>query len=573
MTAETSADPLTTRLSRGEPILGERLLPVAGGPVPIRGAVRGILALREDGGTVLVVTIPTATSRAAIDAADHLDRLAEVGEQGLAGLTGRGIEEIRHAYETAFDRDPPEMNRGQKLVMLVERDPSVDAWDTIETELGDRLLGIYRIAEDAAMPVRDPKRTGLAGVVRMPWLVWLGIVGFFVGAALAFYGLTQGDGTEGGPQPPSLAPASASLGVVATGTPVGATLSRWIGQQKLVRMSTGHLIFVYPEPDHLTLVRDQRDLGRAWRSPQSIEGIETESVSVAIDDRDRLHVVYSNDDGATYLRLVERDSRWTVDAELLLDATGSGSVVDLAWDPENDVGHVLWTRREAGEEQPVWGVVDDASTPSLVLSEPLADAGEATALATVASGVNGRVVLGYRKPASPDGWFTRDVLADGDGFSLTEEEVLRDSDDVIGAVALEVDVEGIAHLVLRNDVTFDLTYHRGRPGAGWTNGALVIDGSKTDHVEHPSLSLDDRSGLIYLFVQTNAFLEDTTEVRLVVRDPATGWSGPFPIADRSQIPGGAVYPTTMGVIQGQPLVAWTTLGSGPSINLARVVAP
>ena len=572
VTADLSSDPLTLRLSRGDAIFGERLLPIADGPVPIRGATHAALALRETGSTVLVVTIPSVSTRAAIDAADHLDRLAEMGEQGLADLAGRGIPEIRRDYQSFFDRDPPTLNRDDSLILVVDRDPSADTWDTLAAELGDRFLGAYRISGEGAIQVRDPKRSGLAGVIRMPWVAWLGVVGFFVGGALALYGLTRGDDPSSDQQAP-IARASASLGTVASGSPVGATLSRWVGQQKFVRMSTGHLVFLYPEPGQLTIVRDQRDLGRAWRSPQAIEGIETETLSVAIDGRDRIHLVYSNDEGTTYLRLIERDSSWVTDAELDLDPEGTGAVVDIEWDLSNEVAHVTWTRATDDGEQPIWGVIDGAEAPTLVTSEPLADPGDATALSTIAAGSGGRVVAGYRKPASPEGWFTRDVEESGGTFSLGEEEVLRDSDDVIGAASLEVDDEGIAHLVLRNDATFDLTYYRGRPGAGWTNGTLVMDGSKTDHVEHPTLSIDEGSSLMYLYIQTNAFLEDSTEVRMVVRDPATGWSGPFAITDRAEIPGGAVYPTTMGVIDGQPLVAWSTLGGGPSINIARVVAP
>lgn len=570
--AGLSLDPLISRLSRGDSVFGERLLPVAEGPVPIRGAGRATLALRESGDTVLVVTLPAMTARAAGDAADHLDRLAEVGERGLPDLTGQDVAAIRREYEKFFRRTAPAaLNRDQYLIVVVDREPSADAWDTAVTEVGERLHGVYRTTGDGAELVRDPRSAGLGRLIHMPVLLWLGIIGLFVGAALAFYGVTRSR-DETVQQPPQTR-ATASLGTVATGTPVGATLSRWIGQQRFARMSTGHLVFVYPVPGQLMVVRDQRDLGRAWRSPQAIDGIDTESISLAIDDRDRLHVVYANGRGASYALLTHRDSRWKVDAELEIDAAATGSVIDVAWDPTHEAVHTLWIKDTPDGEQPFWGAIDVSDEPEVTASEPLSDPGDATALGTIAAGESGRVVATYRKQTSPEGWFSRDVESSELGFSLGAEQTLPNAGGLVGAVSLEVDAEDTAHLVLRNDADFDLTYYRGRAGAGWTTGTVIVDGGTIDHVEHPSLSIDSTSGLLYLYVQTNAYLQEDPEIRLIVRDPASGWSGPFAITDAAQIPGGAIYPTTMGVVEGQPLVAWTLQGGGPAIQIARVVAP
>lgn len=572
VTAGQSLNPLIARLSRGDAVFGERILPIAEGPVPIRGAGRATLGLRESGDTVLVVMLPAMTARAAGDAADHLDRLAEVGERGLAELTGQDVTSIRSDYERFFGRTAPAaFNRDQYLVVVVDRDPSADAWDTAVTEVGERLHGVYRTTGDGAELVRDPRSAALGRLIRMPVLLWLGIIGLFVGGALAFYGLTRG-GDDDAPTAPQTR-ATASLGTVATETPVGATLSRWIGQQRFAQMSTGHLVFVYPVPGQLMVVRDQRDLGRAWRSPQAIDGFDTESVSIAIDERDRLHVVYTTAQGAFYARLVQRESRWTVDATAELDSDGVGSVIDVAWDPTHKAVHALWIKETPDGEQPMWGALDVSGDPVFTATEPLSEPGDATALGTIAAGPEGRVLATYRKQTSPEGWFSRDIESSDTGFALGSEQTLPNTGGLVGAVSLEIDAEDTAHLVLRNDADFDLTYYRGRAGAGWTTGTVIVDGGTIDHVEHPSLSIDATSGLLYLYLQTNAYLQENPEIRLIVRDPASGWSGPFAITDPAQIPGGAIYPTTMGAVQGQPLVAWTVQGGGPAINVARVVAP
>jgi hypothetical protein len=99
-----------------------------------------------------------------------------------------------------------------------------------------------------------------------------------------------------------------------------------------------------------------------------------------------------------------------------------------------------------------------------------------------------------------------------------------------------------------------------------------VDAASTPEIDFPSISLDTSSKLIYVFFQSNQ-TSVGTEVRVAVHDPATGWEEPVSIADPTDIPNGAQFPTSIATISGQPIVLWTKGGTAPAIQAARITAP
>ena len=376
------------------------------------------------------------------------------------------------------------------------------------------------------------------------------------------------------PEPTDTGPAivQSPLRTVATGTPVSATLAQWIGQRRAFTTADGRLMLVYPGPRGLLIVSDQGNGGRTWRSPVEIPGIEAVSVSVDVAADDRLHLISSDEERVRYHEVVRRREGWRVATELEIDPATARQTVDIAWDEANQLAHVVWVSETESGMQPKWAAISAATDPpSIIETQELAPVGEAgAALVNVALLPGDRVLTTYRRPDVADGWFAQIGTFQDGTFVWAEEEGVPGAGQ-IGAASMEVDDKGTVHLALRDDSKTAIVYYKRTEKSGWTSGFDVADGNTFENVDFPSLALDPHSRLVYLFYQTDAFIPESTEVVVLIRDPATGWEGPHRLAQA--VPGGAVYPVTSGKPSAQPLVFWTALGSGPAIEVARVAAP
>jgi hypothetical protein len=184
------------------------------------------------------------------------------------------------------------------------------------------------------------------------------------------------------------------------------------------------------------------------------------------------------------------------------------------------------------------------------------------------------VLATYRRPDSLQGWYSRTATPDPDDpdvYNWADEEKVPTKEGV-GAASVVIDENGTAHMVLRDSTSFELDYYTKKPGSTWSGRDLVVDASSTEEIDFPSLSVDSGSRLVYVFFQTNQ-TQVGSEVHVAVHDPATGWEPPYAITEPSDIPDGAAFPTSIGTINGQPIVLWTKGGSAAAIQAARISAP
>lgn len=561
-----------TRLEEGETIFGERLLPLVSGPLPGSDMGRSSIALKRTGETLLLVSVPALSASAAARIVDQLDRLGEMDEATLSKVAGASVEELRarHARHFSMEQPPQALNEDQSAVIVVRREPTREGWRAVIAELGDRLQGLYvatatgpeRRDPPAVAAVADEKRSGL--------LTSLAVGGLALGLILAIIGLARVLRSPAEETPAAPVVLGSSLTNVVFDTPADATRSSPAHQQRLVRVSDGRLLFIYPDDGRVTMVTDQADQGRNWRSAMTVDGLEAEAVAAAIDQDDHLHLAARGPEGLTYAVLVERRGSWEVIAQEVVEPAPGGSF-DIAWDASDDVAHVIWAKTLGAREQPYWaGLSESEGQITNEGEEAFAEMGAvASVLVQVASDGKGRTVVGYRRGDTGEGWFVRRRTQDEPDWS--EEQRIPDTATPMGAASLELDPRGIAHLLVRDDVNFDIRYYRGTQ-RGWSSGKTIIGGDTLSHVEHPVLSVDRDSRLLFAFHQTDAFLDGISEIRFSLFDPAIGWEGPYAVAPEDQIPGGAVYPTAMGVTAGVPAVLWTGV-TGPQVMAARIPIP
>jgi hypothetical protein len=178
----------------------------------------------------------------------------------------------------------------------------------------------------------------------------------------------------------------------------------------------------------------------------------------------------------------------------------------------------------------------------------------------------------YRRPDQLQGWYSRTAtLGDSGTYTWGAEEGVPTKEG-IGAVSVVIDPSGTAHMVLRDSTSFELDYYTKKPGHKWSKLERIVDANSTPEIDFPSLSVDISSKLVYVFFQTNQS-QVGSEVHVSVHDPASGWESPYAIAEPTDIPGGAAFPTSIGTIAGQPIVLWTKGGTAPAIQAARISAP
>lgn len=567
------------RVAFGESLLGEKLLVLGRGRPDLPHALGGMVATAADGDLVLVLGFSRVDASTAPAIADRLDRLTTVKESGLVAIMEKPLMEEqldrrRREYFSASDEtaSSPPFNARQRVVLLVEEAPSLEAWKALVIELGELLSGVWQLGPDDPVPVSPPHELLRAqgGTGSIPWATVLAMVVVVAGAALGVLALSR----DSVPSPPA---ASVTAPVVeppirdvAFDVPLDATHSQWIGQQRLLRSSDGRLVALYPTDGGLQIVTDQRNQGRSWRSPILVPDISATSLSAAIDRNDNIHLAFSDGSGISYARMDATARGWRSPVVTPLDDASASPVVDIDLDNRDRFAYVTWAAQSEGGETPRWSVVSSGEDAVVVQTGDLAEEGdEIPVLVNIATGPGSTIHVSYRRGDSQQGWFARAGETDPEGSVVWAPEERLSSQQGFGAASLAVDGEGVAHLVLRDSTSFALLYFRRTQQGGWSSAQTAVEADATVEIDLPMLSLDASSKLVYLFFQTAEF-NPANEIAVAVRDPASGWEGPYRIAPTTE---GALFPTAISVDNGQPITLWTKGGAAPSIQAARVIAP
>jgi hypothetical protein len=115
-------------------------------------------------------------------------------------------------------------------------------------------------------------------------------------------------------------------------------------------------------------------------------------------------------------------------------------------------------------------------------------------------------------------------------------------------------------------------YFTKTPAEGWSEEEVAVEAAGIEEVDFPTLSLDERSGLVHLFFQ-NSLVRPSPQIRVLVRDPFEGWEGSYQVINPAAVPDGAAYPVAAGTVTGSASVLWTREGPIPEIQIARFIAP
>jgi hypothetical protein len=437
-------------------------------------------------------------------------------------------------------------------------------------ELGRRLGGVFVVNEDGLSPLQPPPelRRKPAGTGVWPTANWIGLAAVLLGVGLALLGFIR---LTGAPADPSEQSVESPIRDVAASASADATHAQWIGQRRILRTSSGRLIAFFSTPQGLSVVSDQSNSGRSWRSPITIPDVPATSFSVAIDSSDRVHLAFSDGEAIAYARLEETRNGWVNTDVLQLDETSS-PVVDVAWDPQSGLANVVWAREVASGEVPQWAAIANGKSPSIAQTEALAREGdEVPVLANVAGGGGSPLLATYRRGDSPTGWFSSAARWDEDSnrYTWSPEESVP-TEEVIGAASVVIDSRRTAHLILRDSSSFELAYYTRTLRGGWSSGETAVDANSIEEIDFPVLTVDETSRLVYVFLQTT---DNVPQIRVAIRDPASGWEGPYSVTSSASFPDGAGYPTSIEQANGLPIVLWTRGGSSSTIQSARVAAP
>ena len=504
--------------------------------------------------------------------ADHLARIATLSDGELARMAGVPAEELRRAHAEMFalegERDV-RFNVDQRVIVLLDREPSASSWADLAVELGPRLKAVYVVRDGVADPVRDGRLERrppgpFAAFLRSRWGT-AAVVGLV--AAVVAVALTGGFRREETPLPII----DGWVSTVALGVPGDATHTQWTGQRRIVRTSDDRLLVLYASAGRLHVVSDDANGGRTWQPPVAVPGIRTTAFSAAVDAQDRLMLAYTDDRQLRFTTLTRQGTGWQAGAAIVLDPHSVSRVVDVAWDAAAGVAHVVWAAGDENGERPQWAAVAVEPEPRLIETLALAPAGEGSVLVSDVVTPDSEVLAAYRR-ADRDGFFSRSARAGGTGtFAWGAEERLP-TEDVFGAESLVVDDRGTVHLALRDDRQPSILYFRRPAGASWQPGEVAVTARSIEEVDFPTLSVDDRSDLVYVFFQ-NANVEPSPQIRVLVRDPVAGWRGSYGIVNPASVPDGANFPVSAGTATGSASVLWTRKGPVPQIQIARFVAP
>jgi len=391
-----------------------------------------------------------------------------------------------------------------------------------------------------------------------PILNWVALTVVLVGTSLAYLGLQRIIAPQ-----PTLLHLETPVHLVARGVPTDATATNSIGQQHVVRTSDGYLVSLFGSPAGLSVVSDLGDHGRSWRAPVTIPAIQASSLSAAIDADDRVHLAFTNEEGPAFAVLNRDAGGWHSSNIVQLD-TGTSPVLDVAWDAEHGLTHVVWVGDGAASEVIHWASFGSGDVVEMEDKEDLAGPVAGPALANIAAGPAGQVIVTYRK-GDKAGWYSRSLVDDGAGWQ-PEEALPIDVTARAGSVAM--DRRGVAHLVLIDDAGQRMLYLK-RSNKGWATPQTVIAPATTEEMDDPFLAIDTTSRLLYAFFSTTGTAD---AVRMVVRDPATGWEDPYRVSVEGNSTEGYA-PTSLDPLTGTPLVLWTSPGKDPSIRTGNIVLP
>jgi hypothetical protein len=564
-------------IARGEtePI-GLDLLVFGSGPLPVLGARKGALGLDEAGNTVLVIALESPTKRAAEQIADELDKLGQLSLEALGRLQTGTPQPLEELHQERFGKGSgsstiTELNRSQRTIVIADQPPRTEVWESFLIELRSRLAGVFVVDESGLSPLHPPpeltRKPSSPGV--WPTANWIGLAAVLLGVGLALVGFMR---LTAAPAEPSEQTVESPIRDVAVGTRADATHAQWIGQRRLVRTSNGRLIVFFSSPHGVNLVTDQSNSGRSWRSPIHIADIPATSFSVDIDDRDRVHLAFSDGEAISYARLEETREGWINTGVLELDEASS-PVVDVAWDQQSGLANVVWAREVESGEVPQWAAIaTGGGRPSIAQAKALSrGGGETPVLANVAGGPGSPLLATYRRADRPTGWFSSaaEWNEDANTYKWHPEERVP-TGEAIGAASVVIDSRRTAHLILRDSTTFELAYYTRTQRGGWSSGETAVDADSIEEIDFPILTVDQTSRLVYVFLQTT---DNVPQIRVAILDPASGWEGPYSVTSSASFPDGAGYPTSIEQANGLPIVLWTRGGSSSTIQAARVAAP
>ena len=131
-----------------------------------------------------------------------------------------------------------------------------------------------------------------------------------------------------------------------------------------------------------------------------------------------------------------------------------------------------------------------------------------------------------------------------------------------------IDSRRTAHLILRDSSSFELAYYTRTLRGGWSSGETAVDANSIEEIDFPVLTVDQTSRLVYVFLQTT---DAVPQIRVAIRDPASGWEGPYSVTSSASFPDGAGYPTSIEQADGLPIVAPDAPGHGESPALRAQV--
>lgn len=403
---------------------------------------------------------------------------------------------------------------------------------------------------------------------------WIGLTMILVGIGIGIIGvlnLKAPTGSEG--EEPSL---NEEIRTVATDVTPDATHARWIGQQRVVTLSDGTLVFVYPTADSLNVVKDGNDSGLTWGEPFVVDEVAgAQSLSVDVDSKDRLHVAYSDGTSINYVRLKNKPEQWKPSRLIQIDDDTTDLHVDVAWDEQNQTAHVVWIQQSADGEAPAWAALTSEGGIHLAQEGVLTTlAQEVPPLVAVATDGRGSLLVTYRHAGQTSGWSSRyspGPSEDGT-WEFFEEETLP-TESFVGAADVVYDRQRTAHLVLREDDSANLTYYRKTGGEPWSQAEIAWNGDRIKDVDFPTLSYNAGDGNLYVFFQTEQY-DAAGEISYLVRPLSTpSWQGPFDITTPADAPEGALYPVAPDRVSVQAIVFWTKTGDPYEIDSAPVRSP
>lgn len=566
---------LRQALKKDSTALGERLAVIGSGPISVQGSLGGVLALDAAGAAVLVAAFSSVPPGAGASLADELDRLGQLTGSRLAMVANEvSFEELDLLHQATFDSSRTRrisFNAAQRAIVVTRYKPGPEDWKDLRTELGPQLGGVHLLTEQgelAAEPIPDLLRRTERSRATKRWIAAAAGVSLLAGLGIG-RSLGSGEDRQTGP-----GPLISTASVVAVQVPADATQTGWIGQRRLVRTSDGRLVAAYSTPEGLKIVTDQANQGRSWDLPQPVAGFSPRSFAMAIDSTDRLHIAFQDSQGIGYVQLKESLTGLVVSPIVRVDPTTS-PVVDIAFDSARSVAHVSFVRQEseaasqpAPKQQPAWAAIaaPPEGPPSLVNTQVLAEPGNAiSVLSNIGIGPGSNVIVTYRRGDSVNGWFARYLnAADPAGFMWSAEEPLPVADALYGASSMAVDLRGNAHVVLRDNTTYGLTYLKRAPAGNWLPSETIVDAEVTEQIDFPSISPDLTSESVFVFYQDTTDV-DQGQIKAVSRDPQSGWGSPGEVAS------GSWLPTSIEHAAGLSIVLSTNTGSG-SVIAQRVGA-